>query len=141
MKVVFAGLAVKLPVGERVSQLLLVQLCLETWAVALVFADAVTVSVFESGADPPATALKVNVAGLNVSVAVAAVTVRVIWKVSDPWLESTTRVLVYVPAVRLVGVTEIVRTDGVVLVLRENDTQVALSLIRVKDTGVGLEMS
>ena len=62
-------------------------------------------------------------------------------KVSCPWLESTIRVLVYVPAARLVGATEIVRIDGVVLLLRDADTQLALSLINVKATGVALKTS
>ena len=86
----FVGLAVKLPVGERVSQLLLVQFCSDTWAVALVFVCAVTVSVCEAGAAPPATALNVKAEGLNVrTVAAAAVTSRVTPKVNDPWLEFT----------------------------------------------------
>ena len=70
MKFVFAGLAVKLPVGERVSQLLLVQLCSDTWAVALVLVCAVTVSVCENGAAPPAAALNAKAEGLNVRPAV-----------------------------------------------------------------------
>ena len=87
-KFVFVGLAVKLPVGERVSQLLLVQLCSDTWAVALVFVCAVTVSVCEAGAAPPATALNVKAEGLNVRPpAAAAVTSRVTLKISDPVLE------------------------------------------------------
>ena len=53
VKFVFVGLAVKLPVGERISQLLLVQLCSETCAVALVLVCAVTVSVCEAGVAPP----------------------------------------------------------------------------------------
>jgi hypothetical protein len=78
VKFVFAGLAVKLPVGERVSQLLLVQLCSDTWAVALVLVCAVTVSVCEAGAAPPATALNVKAEGLNVRPAVVKpVTFRV----------------------------------------------------------------
>jgi hypothetical protein len=87
---VFVGLAVKLPVGERVSQLLLVQFCSDTWAVALVFVCAVTVSVCEAGAAPPATALNVKAEGLNArTAAAAAVTSRVTPKVNDPWLEFT----------------------------------------------------
>src|SRR5947207_2956500 len=74
--VVFVGLAVKLPVGERVSQLL-AQLCLDTWAVAPVSNGAVTVSVCEAGAVPPATALKVKAEGLKVKLAVGvAITFR-----------------------------------------------------------------
>jgi hypothetical protein len=45
VKMVPVAPPVKLPVGERVNQLLLTQLCRETWAVALVLEDAVTVSV------------------------------------------------------------------------------------------------
>src|ERR1039457_6663544 len=56
----------KLPVGERVSQLLLEQLCSDTWAVALVLVCAVTVSVCEAGAAPPASALNVKAVELNV---------------------------------------------------------------------------
>jgi hypothetical protein len=93
VKFVFARPALKLPVGERVSQLLPVQLCSDTWAVALVFVCAVTVSVCVAGAVPPATALNVKAEGLNVRLP-AAVTSRVTLKVSDPWLELITIVLV-----------------------------------------------
>src|SRR5204863_6821504 len=89
VKTVPDGAAVKLPVGERVSQLLLVQLCSATWAVALVLADAVTVRVCDAGAEPPATALNVKAEELSVSAPPpppdAAVTVRVILNVSEPW--------------------------------------------------------
>jgi hypothetical protein len=68
-KFVFAGLAVKLPVGERVSQLLVVQLCSDAWAVALVLVCAVTVSVCEAGAAAPATVSNENSETLNVSCA------------------------------------------------------------------------
>jgi hypothetical protein len=88
VKLVFDVLAVKLPVGERFSQLLVVQVCSDAWAVALVLTWAVTVSICEGGATPPATAVNVNVVGLRVRVgAAAAVTVRVTLKTSDPWLE------------------------------------------------------
>src|SRR5438067_991792 len=60
VKLVLVGLAVKLPVGERISQLLPVQLCSETAAVALVMLCAVTPSVCEAGVAPPAIALNVN---------------------------------------------------------------------------------
>ena len=63
VKLVFAVPAVKLPVGERVSQVLVVQLCSEDWAVALVLAWAVTVSVCEAGGTAPATALNVKAVG------------------------------------------------------------------------------
>ena len=69
MKFVFVGLAVKLPVGERASQLILPQLCSDTWAVALVSYDAITVSVCEAGAAPSATALNVKAEGRNVRTA------------------------------------------------------------------------
>jgi hypothetical protein len=48
-------------------------------------------------------------------------------------------VLVYFPIWRLAGSAEIVRTDGVVLLLREADTQLAPSVVRVKARGVGLK--
>ena len=53
MKLVLVEVAVKLPVGESVNQLLLVQLCSETAAVALTLVCAVTPSVCEAGAAPP----------------------------------------------------------------------------------------
>ena len=78
MKLVFDGPAVKLPVGERVSQVVVVQLCSDTWAVAAVLAWAVTVRACEPGAMPPATALKVRAEELNVSPdAFGAVTFKV----------------------------------------------------------------
>ena len=84
-KLVFVELAVKLPVGDTVSQLLLAQLCSDDWAVALVLLGAVTVRVCEAGAAPPAVALKVKAEGLTVSVAVAvAVTFRVTATVCVP---------------------------------------------------------
>jgi hypothetical protein len=94
VKLVFDVPAVKLPVGERVSQVMLVQLCSDAWAVALVLAWAVTVSACEAGTTPPATAVNVKAVELKVRVgAVAVVTVRVTLKTSDPWLEVTWMVL------------------------------------------------
>ena len=78
VKFAFNTPAVKLPVGERASQLRVVQLCSDTWAVALVLVWAVTVSVCEGGAAPPATVLKVSAEELKVRTDVAAaVTFRV----------------------------------------------------------------
>ena len=81
--------AVKLPVGERVSQLLVVQLCSDAWAVALVLLCALTVRDCEGGVTPPATAVKVNDEGLRVRFVAAAVTVRVTLNTTDPILEVT----------------------------------------------------
>src|SRR5882724_13577923 len=67
VKLVPEGPAVKAPVGERLSQLLLVQVCSVACAVALVLPGAVTVSVCEAGADPPAIALNEKFGALNVS--------------------------------------------------------------------------
>ena len=64
----FVGLAVKLPIGETVSQFL-AQLCSDSWAVALVSYDAITVKVCEAGAAPPATAVNVKAEGRNVRTA------------------------------------------------------------------------
>ena len=78
VKVVLVRLAVKLPSGERASQVLVVQLCSDTWAVALVLLCAVTVSVCEAGVAPPTAALNVKLEALSVSGPdVAAVTFRV----------------------------------------------------------------
>jgi uncharacterized membrane protein YadS len=84
VKFVLAVLAVKLPVGERLSQLVPVQLCSETWALALVLVCAVTVSVCGDGAAPPATAVNVRAEELNTRVAAAAVTLRVTLAVCVP---------------------------------------------------------
>jgi hypothetical protein len=65
VKVEFDVLAVKTPVGERVNQVIFVQLCSEAWAVAVVLACAVTVSVCETEG-PPGAALKTNIDGLRV---------------------------------------------------------------------------
>src|SRR5260370_15245794 len=76
VKLVFDVPAVKLPVGERVSQLLVVQLCSDAEAVALVGVWAVTVSACEAGAAPPATALNVKAEELKVRLGVdAAITI------------------------------------------------------------------
>ena len=128
-------LAVKLPVGESVSQLLPVQLCSETAAVALTLVCAVTPSVCEAGAAAPAIALNVKLAELKVSEASAAlVTSRVILKVREPLSEVTCRVLVYLPAASPAGFTPMVNTDGVTLLLSDAVTQVALSFTSVRET-------
>lgn len=90
VKLVFDVPAVKLPVGERVSQVLLQAEPGDAWAVALVLACAVTVSVCEGGVTPPATAVKVKAVELKVKAgADAAVTVRVTLNTTDPMLEVT----------------------------------------------------
>jgi len=128
-------LAVKLPVGESVSQLLPVQLCSETAAVALTLVCAVTPSVCEAGAAAPAIALNVKLAELKESEASAAlVTSRVILKVREPPSEVTCRVLVYLPAASPAGFTPMVNTDGVRLLLSDAVTQVALSFTSVRET-------
>ena len=84
VKFAFNRLAVKLPVGERDNQLLVVQVCSDTWAVALVLVCAVTVRVCEAAA-PPAAALKVSAEELNVRPdAVGEVTLRVTVAVCVP---------------------------------------------------------
>ncbi|MGP8243525.1 MAG: hypothetical protein ACLQVN_03290 [Bryobacteraceae bacterium] len=93
MKFVFVWLAVKLPVGEMASQVLPVQLCSDTEAVALVLLCAVTVRVCVAGAAAPATALNVRLEALKLSVA-AAVTVRVTSHSSEPPGDDTVTVLV-----------------------------------------------
>ena len=99
MKFVFAGLAVKLPVGDRVSQLLLVQLCSDAWAVALVLVCAVTVSVCGAGAAPPATVKNGKSETLNVSCAEAAdVTFRVTGTICTPEAAMMEIVPLHVPA-------------------------------------------
>ena len=77
----------KLPVGERVSQVLLQEVPGDAWALALILVWAVTVRVCEAGVTPPATAVNVKAVGLKVNVPAAPVTVRVTLKTSDPWLE------------------------------------------------------
>ncbi len=111
VKLVFDVPAVKLPVGERVSQLLVVQLCSDTEAVALVVVWAVTVSVCEAGAIPPATALNVKAEEFNVRPdAVGAVTFRV--TVAD-WVPAAAVMEIVpvhaVPAVNPDGLTETVK--------------------------------
>ena len=84
VKLVFDVPATKLPVGESVSQLLVLQLCSDACAFALVLAWAVTVSVCEAGAAPPAAAVNVKAVGLRVR---GGVTFRVTLKTSDPRFE------------------------------------------------------
>jgi hypothetical protein len=67
VKVVPVALAVKVPVGDIASHALLLQLCSDIWAVALVLVCDVTVRVCDAGADAPATALNVIAVVLNVS--------------------------------------------------------------------------
>jgi hypothetical protein len=71
VKGVLAALAVKLPVGDMLSQLLPVHVVSTTVAVAVVLLDAVTPSDCVAGAVPPATALNVNAGELNVRVTLA----------------------------------------------------------------------
>ena len=66
VKFVAVAVAVKVPFGERASQLKLAQLCSVSWAVAVVSKYAVTASVCEAGAAAPATALNVREEGLTV---------------------------------------------------------------------------
>lgn len=85
VKFAFNRPAVKLPVGERDNQLTVVQVPSDTLAVALVLVCAVTVSVWEAGAAPPAAALKVSADELNVRPdTVGAVTFRVTVAVCAP---------------------------------------------------------
>jgi hypothetical protein len=88
VKLVFEGLAEKLPVGERNNQLKVLHVSVpsDDWAVALVLVWAVTVSVCKAGATPPATAVNLKSVQLKSS-GDAAVTFRVTLKTSDPWLE------------------------------------------------------
>ncbi len=134
MKLVLVELAVKPPVGESVNQLLPVQLCSETAAVALTLVCAVTPSVCVAGAAAPAIALNVKLAELNESEALAAlVTSRVILKVRDSAPDVTSSVLVYLPAANPVGFTPIVRCEGVTLLVSDAVTQVALSRTSVRE--------
>ena len=72
------GLVVKLPVGDSVNQVALVQLCSDTWVVASVFDCANTSSVCEAGAAPPAVAVNVYAERLNeIPTVVTPVTFRV----------------------------------------------------------------
>jgi hypothetical protein len=132
VKVVPAGPAVKLPLGETLSHVLFEQLCWNTWALALVSNGAVTVNVCEAGADPPATALNVKDAGLNVRTpAETASTLRVTVAV----LVTEPPVIVIVPlheapAAKPVGFTDTVKfvPDGppVKLPLGESVSQLRL---------------
>jgi hypothetical protein len=132
---VLVAVAVKLPVGESVNQLLVVQLCSVTAAVALTLVCAVTPRVCDAGAAAPAIALNVKLALLKESAGpAAAVTSRVILKVREPLSEVTCRVLVYLPAASPAGFTPMVNTDGVTLLLSDAVTQVALSFTSVRET-------
>src|SRR5205823_5466506 len=80
-----------------------------TWAVAVVLAVAVTVSVCEPGADPPATALNVKLEELNATVG-AAVTVRVTLAVCVTELDVMEMVPLHVLPARIpAGLTETVK--------------------------------
>jgi hypothetical protein len=134
VKLVLVEVAVKLPVGEIVNQLLLVQLCSETAAVALTLVCAVTPSVCEAGAVPAAIALNVKLGELKESEAPAAAVIsRVILKVRASLPDVTCRVLVYLPAASPAGFTPIVNTDGVTVLLSDAVTQVALSFTSVRE--------
>jgi hypothetical protein len=90
--------AVKVPFGERASQLKLAQLCSVSWAVAVVSKNAVTTSVWEAGAAAPATELNVREEGLTVRTDVGGlIRVRVTVTVCVPELALT----VIVPVQRL----------------------------------------
>jgi hypothetical protein len=109
--------------------------------VALVDVCAVTDSDWLAGTAPPTSAVKVSVVGSSViPTEVAAVTVRLTLKVSEPALESTESVLLYVPGASPVGTMEIVKIESVVGLLSEATTQVALSVCRVREIGVELKM-
>jgi hypothetical protein len=140
VNVLFVALAVKLPAGARLSQVLVVQLCSDIWAVALVLVWAVTVRVWDAGRFPPAAALKVNVEELKLrGPAAAPVTESDTFQMREPRLESTSTTLLYVPAVSPAGFTERVSTEGVICALRLAVSQVAESVCSVKDTVVGLK--
>ena len=115
-----AGLALKLPAGERLSQLLLVQLCSDACAAAPVVVCDVTVSVCDAGFPPPTTALNVNDDGLSERpVDVGLVTFKVTLAVCVP--EGTVIEMVplhEVPAVNPVGFTEIVKLVFVELAVK-----------------------
>ncbi|MGP8243521.1 MAG: hypothetical protein ACLQVN_03270 [Bryobacteraceae bacterium] len=92
VKAVPVWLAVKLPVGEMASQVLPVQPCSDTEAVAAVLLCAVTVRVCATGAAAPATAVNVKAEALNVSgdSDVKVVTLRVtvtVWVPEDVAME------------------------------------------------------
>jgi hypothetical protein len=95
VKLVLVVLAVKFPVGDMLSQLLPVHVVSVTCAVALMLLDAATPSDCVAGADPPATALKVNAEELNaIDTLAPAVTSRVTSKYSNPRVEDIVAVLV-----------------------------------------------
>jgi hypothetical protein len=77
LKVALVALAVKLPIGDMLSQLFPVHVVSDTCAVALVLDCAVTPSVCATTVAPPATALKVNAVELNVKTAGVDVTFSV----------------------------------------------------------------
>src|SRR5260370_7826 len=85
VKLVFDGPAVKLPVGDRGSEVLGERVGSGGGGIVQVEAWAVTVRVWEAGATPPATAVKVSAEELNVRPdAVGAVTFRVTVAVCVP---------------------------------------------------------
>jgi hypothetical protein len=120
VKLVLVGLAVKLPVGERISQLLPVQLCSETAAVALVVICAVTPSACEAGVAPPAIALNVKEDELKVSTPVDMVdTFKVTGTVCVPAATAIEIVPLHVvPAVSPAGFTATVNTELVGLAVK-----------------------
>jgi hypothetical protein len=77
-RLVFVWLATKLPLGMTASQMTVVQLCSDAWAVTVVLLCAVTVRACKGGAGPPIMSVNVNAVGITVRVAPAAdVTLRV----------------------------------------------------------------
>ena len=116
MKFVPAALAVKLPVGDMVSQAMELQVCSAICALALVIVCAVTVSDCEAGADAPATALNVIAVVLNVSADAVDVTFRVTVAVCvTPAAVIEIVPVQVVPAAKPVWFTEIV--NGVLVAL------------------------
>jgi hypothetical protein len=78
VKFAFDTPAVKIPDGERDSQVTVVQVCSDTCAVALVLVWADTASVCDAGLLPPTVALNVKAEELKVKPdTVGAVTLRV----------------------------------------------------------------
>ena len=86
VRFVLVWLAVKVPVGEKDSQVSPVQLVSDTEGVTLVLLCAVTVRVCEAGTAAPATAVNAKVVGLSVRVPAesADVTLRVTFTVWVP---------------------------------------------------------
>jgi hypothetical protein len=79
VKFVLVTPATKGPAGERLSQLLLAQLCFDICAVAFVSNCAETVKVCEAGAAAPATTLNVSAVGLTTRAAACTpITLRTI---------------------------------------------------------------